>query len=90
MESLFGEGSAGHAASLSRELFFCDSKFKVREGGGTEAISESPKYIYACEIRAMCPREIARSRLLLRCQRAHLACSDQTPRETFLLNACIC
>ena len=58
-----GEGSAGHAASLSRGLFFCDSNFKVCEGGGTEAISESPKYIYACEIRAMCPREIARSRL---------------------------
>ena len=39
-----------------------------------------------CRLRSTkCLREIARSRLLLGCSRAHLACSDQTPRETFLL-----
>ena len=40
-----------HAASLSQGPFIFDSKFRVREGGVTEAPGESLKYIYASRSR---------------------------------------
>ena len=42
-----------HAASLSQGPFIFDSKFRVREGGVTEAPGESLKYIYASRSRLL-------------------------------------